>query len=58
MEKVVLEILVDRHNEKGPGVFEHILIVLHEVFDDVKKKKIFQKNVQESPCFSFEITKI
>jgi len=55
--KKILEILVDKNNEKGPGVFEHILIVLHRVFDDFSKKKIFKKQ-GEQPTFSFEITKV
>ncbi|MDP2090132.1 MAG: type IV secretion system DNA-binding domain-containing protein [Candidatus Gracilibacteria bacterium] len=59
MEKKVLEILVDKNNEKGPGVFEHILIVLHKVFDDFEKKKIFKKDKNFiQPTFSFEITKV
>jgi len=55
--KKILEILVDKNNEKGPGVFEHILIVLHRVFDDFSEKKIFKKEGSQ-PTFSFEITKI
>ena len=59
MEKKVLEILVDRNNLKWPGVFEHILIVLHKVFDDFEKKKIFKKDKNfVQPTFSFEITKV
>ena len=51
MKKQIFEILVDRENEKWPWVFEHILIVLHEVFDEKK----FKDNRID---FSFEITKI
>ena len=51
MKKQIFEILVDKDNEKWPGVFEHILIVLHEVFDEKNKK---DNNIN----FSFEITKI
>ena len=58
MEKKVLEILVDKNNLKGPWVFEHILIVLHKVFDDFKRKKIFKKDNEKQPTFSFEITKV
>lgn len=59
MEKKILEILVDKNNIKWPWVFEHILIVLHKVFDDFEKKKIFKKNKNYSqPTFSFEITKV
>ena len=58
MEKKVLEILVSKNNLKWPWVFEHILIVLHKVFDDFNKKKVFRKNKAPQPTFSFEITKI
>lgn len=58
MEKKILEILVDRNNLKWPWVFEHILIVLHKVFDDFEKKKIFKKEKWDQPTFSFEITKV
>lgn len=46
-----MEILVDKTNLKWPAVFEHVLIILHKVFEDFKTKD--QKN-----AFSFEITKI
>jgi hypothetical protein len=58
MDKKILEILVDKNNEKWPWVFEHILIVLHRVFDDFEKKKLFKKTIWNQPTFSFEITKI
>jgi len=58
MEKKILEILVDRNNLKWPWVFEHILIVLHKVFDDFEKKKIFKKEKLVQATFSFEITKV
>lgn len=58
MKKTVLEILVDKKNLKGPGIFEHILIVLHKVFDDYPKKSTFKKNCTEQPSFSLEITKL
>lgn len=63
MNHVVLEILVDKRNEKWPGVFEHILIVLHKVFDDVSKKTLLdtllrRNQVYRQPSFSFEVTKI
>ena len=48
MNKIFLEILVDKNNEKGPGVFDQVLIVLH---------KAFEKNKWDE-SFSFEITKI
>jgi hypothetical protein len=58
MNNIVLEVLVDKKNLKWPGIFEHILIVLHKVFDDVPKKNIFWKNKFEQPTFSLEITKV
>lgn len=58
MKKTVLEVLVDKKNLKWPGVFEHILIVLHKVFDDIPKHKWYKKNKTIQPNFSFEITKI
>lgn len=48
MNKTFLEILVDKNNEKGPWVFDQILVVLHKAFQQEK----YQEN------FSFEITKI
>lgn len=57
MNKVVLEILVDKNNLKWPWVFEHILIILHKVFEDFSTKKIFKK-ADSQPTFSFEITKV
>ncbi|MCH2188228.1 type IV secretion system DNA-binding domain-containing protein [Candidatus Gracilibacteria bacterium] len=58
MDKTVLEILVDRKNEKGPGVFEHVLIVLHKVYDDFPKTSWFKRGNTDQPSFSLEITKI
>ena len=58
MDKKILEILVDKNNLKWPWVFEHILIVLHKVFDDFEKSKLFKKVKNNQPTFSFEITKI
>ena len=52
MDKKILEILVDKNNVKWPWVFEHILIVLHKVFDDFNKKKVFRKLKQDQPTFS------
>jgi hypothetical protein len=51
MDKKIFEILVSRENLKWPWIFEHILIILHNVFDDFKGD-INQNN------FSFEITKV
>jgi len=52
MKTKVLEILVDKNNEKWPWIFENILVVLHNVFEDFSKK---EKN---QATFSFEIAKI
>ncbi len=57
MNLKVLEILVDRNNLKWPWVFEHILIILHRVFEDYSKKTMFSKPNKQS-TFSFEITKV
>ncbi len=57
MKKSVLEIVVDKNNEKWPGVFEHILIVLHKVYDKIPKK-YFLSRLTSSDTFSFEISKI
>lgn len=54
--KTILEILVDKQNEKWAGAFEHILIVLHNTIEEIKKN-MFQK-VYLRPHFSFEIAKI
>lgn len=48
MQKKILEILVDRNNEKGPAIFNEILVILHRAFD--------ARKAQDS--FSFEITKV
>ncbi len=63
MKKVILEVLVDKRNEKGPWVFEYILIVLHKVFDDLQKNSFFDKilkkdNISSQVAFSLEISKI
>lgn len=57
MKKTVLEILVDKNNEKWPWVFEHILIVIHKVFDKIPAK-IFYSEQTNLATFSFEIAKI
>ena len=51
MNKKVFEILVDKNNLKWPGIFEHILIILHSVFEDFNSKN-------SDSNFSLEITKI
>jgi hypothetical protein len=48
MHRKYLEILVDKQNEKGPVIFNEILIILHRAFN--------AKNKQDS--FTFEITKV
>lgn len=57
MDKKIVEILVDKNNLKWPWVFEHILIVLHKVFDDFEKKSVFSRKINIENHFSFEITK-
>lgn len=57
MNLKVFEILVDRNNLKWPWVFEHILIILHRVFEDYPKKTMFSKPDKQA-TFSFEITKV
>jgi len=51
MNKEIFEILVDKNNVKWPWVFEHILIILHNVFEDFNNKNT-------DAHFSLEITKI
>ncbi|MDA9129352.1 type IV secretion system DNA-binding domain-containing protein [Candidatus Gracilibacteria bacterium] len=46
--KQYLEILVDKQNEKGPAIFNEILVILHKAFG--------ANSSQEN--FSFEITKV
>lgn len=57
MDRKVLEILVDKNNIKWPWVFEHILIILHWVFEDFSKSSFIKKS-DPQPTFSFEITKV
>ena len=57
MELKVFEILVDKNNLKGPWVFEHILIILHRVFEDYSKTTLFKQS-ENQVAFSFEITKV
>ncbi len=61
MKKDILEVVVDRDNEKWPGVFEHILIILHQAYDDYEKKNwlsMFVKKENDMLNFSLEISKI
>lgn len=55
--KVILELLVDKQNEKWPWAFEHILIVLHKILEK-KKSSFFSRKKYVRPIFSFEIAKI
>lgn len=57
MDRKLLEILVDKNNIKWPWVFEHILIILHRVFEDFSKSSFIKKS-DPQPTFSFEITKV
>ena len=57
MTKDILEVLVDKNNEKWPWVFEHILIVLHQAYDDYHRGFFWKKNFK-GPSFSLEISKI
>ena len=54
MELKVFEILVDKNNLKGPWVFEHILIILHRVFEDFSKTTLLKQS-DKQVAFSFEI---
>lgn len=54
--KVLLEILIDKQNEKGASIFEEILIVLHKIIEETKTR--FNKVEYSKPSFSFEIAKI
>jgi len=58
MKKVFLEIVVDKKNEKWPWVFEHILIVLHNVFEEYSDSKNFSNSILNQLSFSFEIVKL
>ena len=48
MQKKYFEILVDKQNEKGPAIFNEILVILHKAFAKSDSKNIF----------TFEITKV
>lgn len=55
--KAILEIMVDRQNEKWAWAFEHILIILHKILEK-KPKSLFKRKSYYRPEFSFEIAKI
>lgn len=57
MKRVVLEISVDRLNEKGVFIAEQILNVLHNTIEE-KRVLHFWKKVSIRPSFSFEIANI
>ncbi len=50
MNKEIFEIIANKNNLKWAQIFEHILIVLHNVFEEINQK--------EADNFSFEISKI
>ncbi len=54
--KQILEVQVNKENEKGAPIFEHILIVLHKILDK-KPSWYFKKTEITRPEFSFEIVK-
>lgn len=54
--KHILEVQVNKENEKWAPIFEHILIVFHKILDN-KSKWYFKKNQSVAPEFSFEIVK-
>jgi len=51
----ILEILVDRQNEKWASIFNQILVVMHNTME--KEKNLFSTTYHR-PQFSFEIVKI
>lgn len=54
--KQILEVQVNKENEKWAPIFEHILIVLHKILDG-KPKWFFKSKNLKRPEFSFEIVK-
>lgn len=56
-KRVVLEILVDKNNEKWAIAFEQVLLVVHKLLES-KKKTLFKTTSPERPNFSFEIAKV
>ncbi len=55
--KVVLEIIVDKQNEKWPWAFEHILITIHKIIEETKSW-VLNKITYTRPTLSFEVAKI
>ena len=53
MEKIILEISVDRSNDKGVYIAEQVLNIFHNTLE--LGKGLFTQKVVESPEFSFEI---
>ncbi|MDD2566056.1 MAG: type IV secretion system DNA-binding domain-containing protein [Candidatus Gracilibacteria bacterium] len=53
MNKIILEISVDRNNDKGVYIAEQVLNIFHNTLE--VEKKFFKKRVVASPEFSFEI---
>lgn len=56
-KRVVLEILVDKNNEKWAIAFEQVLLVVHKLLES-KKKTFFKTTTPDRPDFSFEIAKV
>ena len=57
MEKVILEISVDRNNDKWVYIAEQVLNIFHNTLEIVKRV-ILKEKVIKSPVFSFEIVNI
>ena len=58
MKKIILEIIVDKDNEKWSSVFEEILVLLHKSYDDYIDKSFFWWDENIESVFSLEISKI
>lgn len=56
-KKIILEISVDRLNEKGVFIAEQILSILHNTLEE-KKFFHFWRRIKTRPEFSFEIANI
>lgn len=56
-KNIVLEILVDKNNDKWAVAFEQVLLIVHKLLES-KKKTLFKTINPERPKFSFEIAKV
>jgi hypothetical protein len=56
-KRIILEVSVDRLNEKGVFIAEQILSILHNTMEE-KRVLHFWKRVSVRPEFSFEIANI